>query len=183
MSLRRLLPAALILSIALFVGAPAAQAGIYFGASVGQAEVKEEDNGFSFSSNDTAYKGFVGWSFFKFFGVEASYVDFGTQEDTPTPGTDLSVDVNAADAFVVGQLPLGKHFELFAKYGAIWWDSKTEIAGIPGSESDSGSDPAYGAGVKFRFAHFFGIRAEYERFDIQDTDKVDMASVGAEFKF
>ena len=183
MFLRRLIPSALALALVMFVGAPLAHAGIYFGASVGDANVSQEDGGFDFSSSDTAYKAFVGWSFFKFFGIEASYLDLGTQEDEVTPGTDVSVDATAWDAFVVGQLPLGKHFELFAKAGIVVWDTSTSISGITGDSSDDGNDPAYGAGLKFKFGHFFGIRAEYERFDIEDTDKVDMASVGAEFRF
>ncbi|HKQ96241.1 MAG TPA: porin family protein, partial [Candidatus Polarisedimenticolia bacterium] len=179
----RLLPAALVLAIVLFAGMPAAHAGIYFGASVGDTSVSQEDSGFSFDSSDTSYKAFVGWQFLKFFGIEASYLDLGTQEDTPTPGTDVSVDVTAWDAFVVGNLPLGKHFELFAKAGIVVWDTSTSISGITGDSSDDGNDPAYGAGLKFIFGHFFAVRAEYERFDIEDTDKVDMASVGAEFRF
>ena len=184
MSFRRLLPSALVLTFVLLAGTSMAHAGLYVGASYGEAAIKEEDSGLSFDSNDSGYKVFAGWSFLKFVGAEASYVDFGSQKDTISPGTDLSVDTTGWDVFVVGQLPFGKHFELFAKAGVIVWDASQSASGlINGDSSDNGNDPAYGAGLKFHFAHFFGIRLEYERFDIKDTDKVDMASAGAEFRF
>jgi len=179
MTLRRLLPLALVL----LSGTAVAHAGLFFGASVGDAAVTQEDDVAEFDSNATAYKAFIGFTFVKFVGFEASYVDLGTQEDEVFPGVDVSVDATAWDAYLVGILPLGDHFEIFGKAGVVVWDTSTSISGISGDESDDGNDAAYGVGFKVKFAHFFGIRAEYERFDIEDTDAVDLASVGAEFRF
>lgn len=179
MTLRRLLPLALVL----LSGTAVAHAGLFLGASVGDASVSQEDSGLSFDSSDTGYKVFGGFTFVKFFGLEASYLDLGTQEDEVFPGIDVSVDATAWNAYLVGILPIGGHFEIFGKAGVVVWDTSTSISGLSGEESDDGNDPAYGVGLRFTFGHFFGIRAEYERFDIEDTDDVDLASVGAEFRF
>ena len=54
--------------------------------------------------------------------------------------------------------------------------------GQPGSVGYDGNDLAYGAGVAWHFTKF-AVRLEYEMFDIEDTDSVNMASVGMEFRF
>ncbi len=179
MKLSRLLPLALVLLACTSM----AHAGIYFGASVGDTSIKQEDSGFSFDGSSTTAKAFVGFTFLKFVGIEASYLDMGSAEDEIAPGTDVSVDLTGWDLFIMGNLPIGKHFDLFAKAGVVVWDASTSISGITGEESDDGNDPVYGAGFRFKFAHFIGIRAEYERFDIEDTDGVDVASAGIEFRF
>jgi outer membrane protein with beta-barrel domain len=177
MSLKRLLTALVILGAC----AVPAHAGLFVGGSVGDATINDEDSGFSFDANDTGYKVFAGFTLFKFFALEASYVDLGTPEDT-IAGTEISVDATGWDVYAVGILPLGKHFEIFGKAGIIVWDAETSVTGSA-DESDDGNDPAYGAGVAFKFGEHIALRLEYERFDISDVDKVEMASVGAEFRF
>jgi hypothetical protein len=46
---------------------------------------------------------------------------------------------------------------------------------------DSGSDPAYGAGVRFQLGSL-ALRAEYEVFDI-DVAEIEYVSVGAAWTF
>jgi len=179
MKLSRLLPLALVL----LAGTSMVHAGIYFGASIGETSIKQEDNSVSFDASDTSTKVFGGFTFLKFVGIEASYVDMGSAEDEVTPGTDVTVDLTGWDLFILGNLPLGKHFDLFAKAGVVVWDASTSISGISGDSSDDGNDPVYGAGFRIKFAKLIGIRAEYERFEIQDTDSVDMASAGIEIRF
>jgi len=178
MKLKTLLGVALVL----LAGTGVAHAGIFFGASVGDAAITDDDAGFD--ANDTGYKVFGGFTFVKFVGIEASYVDFGSPEEEVSPGLTLKADATGWDVFVKGILPIGDHFDIFAKAGVIVWDAEQSASGlINGSASDDGNDPAYGVGLTFRFAKVFGIRAEYEIFDIEDTDDVTMASAGIEFKF
>ena len=54
---------------------------------------------------------------------------------------------------------------------------------LSGSNDDSGTDSAYGAGAAFIFGKHLGIRAEYEQFNVADTDKTDMVSVGVDLRF
>ena len=179
MFLRKLLPVALVL----FAAGSMAHAGLYVGASIGDTSVKQEDGGTEFDGSDTSYKAFGGFTFVKFVGLEASYYDFGTLEDEIAPGTDVEVDFSGYGLAVVGILPLGGHFDLFGKAGVVVWDTSTSISGITGDEEDDGNDLVYGAGFRFKFAKLIGIRLEYERFDIEAADSVDMASAGIEFRF
>ena len=171
---------AMVLVLAVSTGA--ALAGpLYVGASVGQTEFKAEESGFNFDGSATSYKIYGGYRFMKFFGVEVSYLDFGSPDDS-SGGTDVSVSATGWDAFAVGVLPFGKHFEIFGKAGLVLWDSDTDVSGS-GSNSDSGTDTVYGAGLSFIFLKHLGVRAEYERYKLQDTDNVNIVSLGADFRF
>ncbi len=171
-----------ILVVILGLSTGAALAGpFYVGASVVDSKVKVEDSGFDFDSSDTSYKVYAGFQFFKFFGVEGSYLDFGSLDDDVS-GTDVTVDATGWDAFAVGILPFGDHFQIFGKFGWLFWDSDTKASGSS-SDSDSGNDTAYGAGIEIIIGKHFGIRGEYERYDIEDTEKVETYSIGADFRF
>jgi hypothetical protein len=56
------------------------------------------------------------------------------------------------------------------------WDSR--IAGV----NEKGTDFAYGVGAQFRVLSL-SIRAEYEKFDAQDIDDLNMISVGVTYTF
>lgn len=177
--LRRILALALVM----FGTVSAALAGEAFvGAAVGKTGFEVSDQGVSFDESDDSYKIYGGFRFLKFFGVEGSYVDFGSPTDT-IAGDEVTIDATAWDAFAVGILPLG-FFEIFGKVGMVAWDADVKISGTGNdTDSDSGTDPAYGVGIAFKLGKLLAIRAEYERFDIEDTDQVDMASVGLDFRF
>jgi hypothetical protein len=53
---------------------------------------------------------------------------------------------------------------------------------IPGF-SDSGTDLAYGIGAKFKATDHFAIRAEWQTFEVEDIDSLDLTSIGLEFTF
>ena len=171
-----------VIVLVLGMATGAALAGpFYVGASLVESKVKVEDSGFDFDSSDTSYKIYAGYQFFKFFGVEGSYLDFGSLNDD-SGGIDVTIDSTAWDAFAVGIIPLGSHFQIFGKFGWVFWDSDTKVSGS-GSDSDSGNDTAYGAGLEFIFGKHFGVRGEYEKYDIKDTDNVETYSIGADFRF
>ncbi len=146
-------------------------AGLYVGASYGNTTLKVEEPGFSFDADDPSYKVFGGFRFLKFLGAEVSYVDLGS----PNDGS-VTIETKGWTAYAVGVLPLGP-FSLFAKVGAIAADSE-----ITGGLDESSTDTAYGVGAEFSFSKI-AIRAEYEMFDIEDTDDVYMISLGAAWRF
>jgi len=76
-------------------------------------------------------------------------------------------------------VPIGP-VDLFARVGAIDWDADVSAEGIDLSEG--GTDLTYGIGAQFR-VWSLGIRAEYEVFDIEDADTVDMISLGVTWTF
>jgi OOP family OmpA-OmpF porin len=159
--------------------AMAADNGFYLGASLGQGGVKAEDAGVSFKGDDTGFKVIAGFRPLNWLAIEANYVDLGTASDTVL-GTKVDADTTGIDAFVVGFLGISV-VDLFAKVGAISWDQDVSIQGL-GSDSSDGTDLAYGVGAQLRFGSLAG-RLEYERFEIQDTDTVDMISIGLTWTF
>jgi hypothetical protein len=76
-------------------------------------------------------------------------------------------------------LPLGP-IDLYGKAGAMNWSADTTIGGS--TTSNSGTDVFYGVGVGF-YIWKLGLRAEYERFQIKDIDRVDLFSLSALFQF
>lgn len=183
--LRKTLFAITFLPIAcLLLGSTTALAGpFYVGASAGKTNLQVDDLGGSFDSSATTYKVFAGFRFLKFFGIEGGYVDFGSTDDSDA-GVDLSVDATAWDAFAVGILPLGKHFELFAKAGLFRWDRNAEASGaVSDSSSDTGTNPVFGAGAAFKIMKHLAVRLEYEKFKMNDIDSLTQTTAGVDFRF
>ena len=164
--------AALVLS----ASASAADNGFYLGGSIGQTNVDIDRDLASIDENDTAYKIIAGFRPLDWLGVEASYVNFGE----PKQGGQ-KVDSDGVTAFVVGFFPVGP-VDLFAKAGLI--NADTTVVTRAGSEvfSEDGTELAYGAGVQFRFLSL-SVRAEYERFDVENVDDLNMFSVGVTYTF
>lgn len=159
--------------------ATAADNGIYVGLSVGQANVEltEEviDETLRFDGDDTGFKVIAGIRPLDWLAIEANYVNFGKAKDSG-----LEIDADGISAFAVGFLPVGP-VDLFAKGGLVSWDSEIGTRGITLSRDD-GTDLAYGVGAQFRLGSL-SLRAEYEVFDIDDVDDVNMFSIGVTWTF
>lgn len=155
--------------------------GIYLGASVGQAGVsidQIEDIPFDYDSDSTAFKVIAGWRFLDWLAVEGNYIDLGSGDDT-IEGVKFETDVSGVSISAVGFLPVGP-VDLFARVGAVNWDA--DLSGLGTSASDDGTDLTYGVGAQFR-VWGLSLRAEYEQFDIDSADTVDLVSVGVTWTF
>jgi len=182
-----------------FASMQAAAEGFYIGAGVGEASLQAKDSfdfdgdeiGIDFDESDTGYKIFGGYSF-GFFGVEVAYLDLGAPDDNETfviGGTTYTAGIEAeATAFTlegVGTLPLGP-VDLFAKVGVISYDADLDVGATDGevteffSGGDEGEELAYGVGATLNLGQF-GIRAEYQLFDI--ADDVELISLSAVLNF
>lgn len=158
---------------------PAAFAGGFVGASLGQSDATSS----GVSGDDTSWKVLGGYNFMKFVGVEGSYRNFGSIDET-IGTTQIGLDATSMDVFGVGRLPVGSSFELFAKAGYAFIDMDASVTDpmfgtISGSTSES--ELAYGAGFSFKVGERFAFRAEYETFDVGES--MDMVSVGGIFSF
>ena len=175
------LAASAVLSLAA-TPAFAADNGIYLGGSVGQSGVDFDESfegeNFSFDANSTAFKVIAGWRFLDWLAVEGNYVDLGSGDDT-VAGTRIESDIDGLSISAVGFLPVGP-VDLFARVGAINWDA--EVSALGESFSDDGTDLTYGVGAQFR-VWSLSIRAEYEQFDIDAADTVDLISLGVTWTF
>ena len=184
----RSLPAFLLLLP--FGIANAADGGIYIGGSVGQATLElPSDPDFDFNENDTAWKLLAGynWDIGTFdIGVEAGYVYLG-EPGIGDSTASLEFELGGFNAFGIAGFALGP-IDLYAKAGFIAWDSEATIGGseVPPafqfSDTETGTDVAYGIGAKWNLGKL-GIRAEYESYDLPDTDTVYMLSLGLIYRF
>ena len=165
------------------VAVAGAESGFYLGLGLGDATTQASgtDPGgseYDFDESDSGYKVFGGYNFgvvpLVDLAIEASYVHFGN------PSTDsTSVEVTGLNAFGLAGLSFGP-FGIFAKAGLIDWGVDTSEGTYTNSES--GTDPAYGLGARFAFGSF-AVRAEYEYYDLDSDAEVAMASVSAVYTF
>jgi hypothetical protein len=182
------LVSALALGILILPGAAraGAETGFYAGGSIGQSTIEADVDLGSFDDDDTAWKLFGGWNFgwlpFLDVGIEGSYRDFGEPSDGFL-GQKLSIEATSWDLFGYAGLKFGP-FGVFGKLGNSWWDADAKLNTDLGSvsDNDSGNDPAWGLGARFQ-VWSLQFRAEYEEFDIGDTDDVSMWSLGAAWTF
>ena len=149
------------------------EGGFYVGAGVGSFGI---DVG-GFDGSDTGFKVFGGYGFNQYFGVDLEYLDGGTVEDRG-----FEIDVSGFNASVTGAWPVTEQFDVFAKLGMLFWDADFDVPG-EGSDSDSGEDFSWGVGAGYDFTDNLGARIEYQGFEIEDTDTVDLISASVVWKF
>ena len=169
-----------VATLAALLLAPAAYAdsGFFIGGAYGTLDIDE--SGSSFDEDSAPYKIMAGYIFDMpviDIAIEAAYNDFGTQ-DGDVLLVPAELDATGYSAFVVGGLDWGL-FGMFAKLGITSWDADLDIGGL--SDSESGSDPAYGLGMRLTFSSV-EARLEYELFDFDGVD-VDMVSLGVLWRF
>ena len=169
--------ASLVAFVSLAALSTPAYADFYVGASYLSTNADFTTAVEDFSTDDSGWKAFAGWTFFKFVGLEFSYRDLGTFEDSSASGS-VDVDLKAYDAAVRGIIPLA-WFEISGKVGYADITSEGGISGISFDESDW--KLFYGVGIGFNFAGHFGIRAEWETYDTDDD--LNTFSLGALIKF
>jgi hypothetical protein len=169
-----------VLATALFLASAATMAadnGIYLGASLGKANIDIDTiNAPRIDGDDTGFKFLAGLRPLDWFAVEASYVNFGEVEQGR-----LATESDGISAFGVFFVPVGP-VDFFAKGGLISFDTNIDVDGIGTIYQEDGTDLAYGVGVQFRLLSL-GIRAEYEKFDIDDVDDANMLSIGVTYTF
>ena len=181
----RALLAAIVLSCA---QAAAAADGLYLGLGIGASTVKDDFQTSTFEAEDVAYKGFIGWRFDEIpiidLAVEAGYTNFGKPSQILAPATGMpaqEVEYELHGPSLAGLLilPLGP-FDLYAKGGVVSWKLDRSVGGT--TTSRSGSDGFYGVGAGF-YLWKLAFRAEYERFQIKDVDRVEMLSLDVLLQF
>ncbi len=150
-----------------------AESGLYLGGSFGNAKVGLEspNSDIDVEDDDIGYKLFGGFKF-TLLAAEAGYVDFGKVEDSGFSG-----EISGFNAFGVLSMGLGP-VEVFGKLGGFVWESDFENA--QQRYKDDGFDPAVGVGAGITLGNF-GVRGEYEYYDIDGFDEVSMLSLGATF--
>jgi OOP family OmpA-OmpF porin len=188
----------------------AQDSGWYLGANVGQSESKIDDAQItksllgaglattSMSNRDdyTGFKVFGGYQFNKYFAFEGGYFDlgkFGFTANKPAGTLNGDLKANGFNFDAVLSLPFTEKFSGFLRAGVINADTKDTFAGtgavvvLNQNPTKRETNYKYGAGLQYDFTRSFGMRAEYERYRINDAvgnkGDVDLASVGVLFRF
>jgi len=171
--------ALLLVGLSAAAGAQADEdTGFYAGGGVGTFDVQIDDVDDvtteieRYDSDDTAWKAFAGWRANKFLALELAYVNLGSPDDEILPDTTLTIETDGFAPYVVGTLPIGDWFEVFAKAGSYWYEVDARIASPLGNASDSDSDSTFTwtAGLGLNFFERVNVRLEYEQFDFDNAD-------------
>lgn len=193
MNTRRFAVALLAAAGALFSTQSLAQ--VYVGFSAGQSDVDESmvipgliDPGGRVDGKDGAFKLFGGYQFNPNFALEAALVDLGDVSYSGSfagaPVTGGRIQNSGINLSAVGVVPLGERFVVFGKVGMfLWYSEASDITGgfLFYSEED-GADLSVGLGASVALGQRVSLRAEWERFDMSNTD-VDLVTLGFAFRF
>lgn len=138
-----------------------------------------------FDATGDAWKAFAGYRFTPYVAIEAAYADLGRDRMSSVIPANVSqlagaftIDrrVEGFGADVVGRLPIGPRFGLFARAGAfrarvrsdVALEGNVNFADDPTARSrhitDSRTIAHYGVGGEWRFAQRMALRLEWERF-------------------
>jgi len=202
-----------VIVLALFVSEPAVaeDPGWYIGANAGQsrANIDDEDiasgllaQGFDTASitdgdRHFALKLFGGYQFGRYFAVEAGYFDLGKfsffASTNPAGSLHGDIKIKGANLDAVGFLPITSKLAAFGRAGGIYAESKDSFAAtgavnvLDPDRSARVSSYKLGLGLQYNFIESFGIRAEVERYRIDDAvgndGDIDVISIGMIYRF
>ncbi len=189
-------------------GAQAADDSWYLGFDVGQAhysglagQISTFGGTSHTSDSDTGYRFTGGYQFNKYWGAEASYVDFGQGEQdvtitSPTAGT-LS-GKRQIHGFVfagTGTYPFNDSWSGFLRVGAIDGHVQSKftgtgsLAGSAVTETSNDWKVTWGVGVNWKLTENWVVRAGWDQYSsLGNQNKtgendVNLLSVGAEYRF
>ena len=184
----------------------------YGGVSLGQTRAKIDDtkikeqllkSGLATSSisdddRDIGYKLFGGYQYNKNFAVEAGYFNLGKFGYTATtvPAGTLSgkIKLQGLNIDAVGMLPFTEKFSALGRLGLQYAQAKdnfTSTGSVPepmnANPSKSALSYKAGLGLQYDFTKSLGLRAEAERYRINDAvgskGDVNMYSLGLVYRF
>lgn len=162
-----------------------AESGFYIGGGVGQTKIEDgagNPGGMDFSESDAGLKLFGGYHLDVIplisLAAEVGYRDLG-KPSTTTAGVESDYRVTGFDYSVLAGVGLGP-VDLFARVGGMQYDLQKNVLGV--KNDYDGTAPLYGIGLWVTLFGF-GVRAEYEKIDIDQLDNVEMVSVSAFYQF
>jgi OOP family OmpA-OmpF porin len=178
----------------------------YMGASAGPTRATIDDGrivqnmglgGFpnatvSDDDRDTGYKVFGGYRFNRNLGLEGSYFDLGkysfAARTTPADTLNGQMQVRGFGLDAVLTAPLTEKFSVFGKVGAQYSEARDSFTSTGNvlvrdpNPSKSELNPKLGIGMQYAFTDAFAVRAELERYRVNDAvgsrGDIDHLSVG-----
>jgi hypothetical protein len=161
-----------------------ADTGAYVGASIGNARLDDNFDGFGIDSDANAYRLFGGIQFSDALGIEAGYLNFGDFSETVDLGGLLSRTDITGDGWTLGAtlaLPLSENLSLFGKGGVFFWDADISVDGFS-IDTPGDDNPYYGGGLKLELGEHLSLTGDWTiyEFDILETDVI---SLGFNYRF
>jgi len=196
------------------IASPSATAqdpGWYIGANLGQSQAKIDEEkitrgllggGLTATSIDTherglGYKLFGGYAFNKYFALEGGYFDLGrfkfSATTVPLGTLDGNIKIRGMNLDAVGTLPLTEKFSALGRIGVTRAQARDRFTGT-GAITVLAPNPRkydtnykFGLGVQYTFTKAVGMRAEAERYRINDAvghrGDIDLVSLGVVYRF
>jgi len=168
-----------------------------------------EDNGIPLEDieidtedNDLGYQLAFGYRFHRYFAAEIALAQYGELSslargtiNAEPSSAELTFTVAGPVFSAVGILPLGDHFEVYARAGYMFASVEREFilridgdnAGSLSAKGDS-QNLAYGAGLAWNINQVYTIRAEYQKLDDVGSSRtgdedLESLSVGLVMRF
>ena len=144
----------------------------------------EDDDGIV-DDNQVGFALFGGYQFNKWIGVEGGYLNTGDFEGRiGTGSSQQKLELSYRGFHIAGMLFLpigGDDIDLYAKAG--FFDFDTDLSSNGQIDSSGHQDGAMaGAGASIGIADQFGVRAEFDYFDTENSDFWTVI-LGLEYKF
>jgi opacity protein-like surface antigen len=160
---------------------------VYIGAGI--AEARADNDNFDGDRNrdidHAGWKVLAGFRPIPPVAIEADYMGLGhlsrDSRDFNFDGRD-DTNANAFAGYVVGFLPLPvPYLDVFGKAGVARWrfDGHTNSSFF--AIDDHGTDFAWGGGAQVHYGSF-GVRLEYEQFNVRNTDGVKLLTLDVLFR-
>lgn len=156
--------------------------GWYAGFGFGQSRYSDAND--TANSRTEGWKVYTGYQFNKYLGVEGGYANLNDMTDQAgTVTTNMAVD--AWTLAGVLSYPLTDKLSVMGKLGAAYMlrDINTKVGtNLTVRAGDDSYQPNYGVGVSYALLDFLSLRAEWERFDTNDSN-IDLMTAGFAMKF
>lgn len=193
---------------------PAAQAfddGWYAGFGLGSSRATIDNSkisstllgaGFTTNSvnddeNSLGWKLQGGYQFNPYIAVEGGYFNlgrFGFNAQTLPPGAlDGQFKLQGINLDLVGLIPITDRFSAFGRFGVDYSKTKDHFTGtglvtVPTPDrKQTGTNYKFGAGAEYALTHSLGLRAEAERYRVNDgvgnKSDIDLFSAGVIYRF
>ena len=185
--------------------------GWYGGVNVGQSRAKIDDKritsnllgaGFTTTSikdedRDTGYKIFGGYQMNRYFAFEGGYFDLGkfgfTANTTPLGTLNGNIKLRGVNFDLLGMLPITEKFSVFGRVGVNYAEARDSFRGtgaitaLNPNPSKKDTNPKVGVGLQYAFNDRLAMRAEVERYRINDAvgnkGDIDLISLGLIYRF
>jgi opacity protein-like surface antigen len=181
--------------------AVAAEPGFYIGGGVGQYDAQVDhplsDAGIAclvspsgpdacarnYQDSAAAWDVMAGFQIWNWLAIQADYewYEKGESQIPINSSRNLSVSGEAAEVSLKPSLPLGEHFELYARVGWTWYTLDAKYQFVKG-QSNSDDAAMVAGGVGFNFTPAFSIQAEYEYVDV-NAGALDAVTVRGVYRF